>query len=71
MELSVLALRLSWNRNVEALSFSAVAPSDAFFLSFSEKWSISDKKVAKSLAVSRILLTFAVRVGADGKERLR
>jgi len=48
-----------------------VAPSDAFFLSFSEKWSISDKKVAKSLAVSRILLTFAVRVGADGKERLR
>ena len=29
------------------------------------------KKVAKSLAVSRILLTFAVRVGADGKERLR
>ena len=41
------------------------------FLSFSEKWSISDKKVAKSLAVSRILLTFAVRVGVDGKERLR
>ena len=29
------------------------------------------KKVAKSFAVSRILLTFAVRVGADGKERLR
>ena len=29
------------------------------------------KKVAKSLAVSRILLTFAGRVGADGKERLR
>ena len=29
------------------------------------------KKVAKSLAVSRILLTFAVGVGADGKERLR
>ena len=51
--------------------FLAVEPSDAFFLSFSEKWSISDKKVAKSLAVSRILLTFAVRVGADGKERLR
>ena len=51
--------------------FSVVVPSDAFFLSFSEKWSISDKKVAKSLAVSRILLTFAVRVGADGKERLR
>ena len=48
-----------------------MAPSDAFFLSFSEKWSISDKKVAKSLAVSRILLTFAVGVGADGKERLR
>jgi len=41
------------------------------FLSFSEKWSISDKKVAKSLAVSGIMLTFAVRVGADGKERLR
>ena len=51
--------------------FSLVVQSDAFFLSFSEKWSISDKKVAKSLAVSRILLTFAVRVGADGKERLR
>ena len=51
--------------------FSVVVQSDAFFLSFSEKWSISDKKVAKSLAVSRILLTFAVRVGADGKERLR
>ena len=29
------------------------------------------KNIAKSLAVSRILLTFAVRVGADGKERLR
>ena len=29
------------------------------------------KKVAKSFAVSRILLTFAVRVGVDGKERLR
>ena len=29
------------------------------------------KNVAKSLAVSRILLTFAVGVGADGKERLR
>ena len=29
------------------------------------------KNVAKSLAVSRILLTFALRVGADGKERLR
>ena len=51
--------------------FSLVVQSDAFFLSFSEKWSISDKKVAKSLAVSRILLTFAVRVGAGGKERLR
>ena len=51
--------------------FLAVAPSDVFFLSFSEKSSSSDKKVAKSLAVSRILLTFAVRVGADGKERLR
>ena len=51
--------------------FSVVVQSDAFFLSFSEEWSISDKKVAKSLAVSRILLTFAVRVGADGKERLR
>ena len=52
-------------------NFLAVAPSDAFFLSFSEKSSSSDKKMAKSLAVSRILLTFAVRVGADGKERLR
>lgn len=51
--------------------FSVVVQSDAFFLSFSEKSSSSDKKVAKSLAVSRILLTFAVRVGADGKERLR
>ena len=29
------------------------------------------KKVAKSLAISRILLTFVVRVGAGGKERLR
>ena len=29
------------------------------------------KKVAKSFAESGILLTFAVRVGADGKERLR
>ena len=28
------------------------------------------KKVAKSLAESGILLTFAVRVGAGGKERL-
>ena len=51
--------------------FLAVAPSDAFFLSFSENSSSFDKKMAKSLAVSRILLTFAVRVGADGKERLR
>ena len=51
--------------------FSVVVQSDAFFLSFSEKSSSSDKKVAKSLAVSRILLTFAVRVGVDGKERLR
>ena len=51
--------------------FSVVVQSDAFFLSFSEKSSSSDKKIAKSLAVSRILLTFAVRVGADGKERLR
>ena len=51
--------------------FSVVVQSDAFFLSFSEKSSSSDKKVAKSLAVSRILLTFVVRVGADGKERLR
>ena len=51
--------------------FSVVVLSDAFFLSFSEKSSSSDKKVAKSLAVSRILLTFAVRVGVDGKERLR
>ena len=33
---------------------------------------LRDKKnIAKSLAVSRILLIFAVRVGADGKERLR
>ena len=45
---------------------------------FSRQWQRSmpffvlwDKKVAKSLAVSRLLLTFAVRVGADGKERLR
>ena len=51
--------------------FSAVAASDAFFLSFLEKKSILEKKVAESLAVSRILLTFAGRVGADGKERLR
>ena len=51
--------------------FSVVVQSDAFFLSFSEKSSSSDKKMAKSLAVSRILLTFVVRVGADGKERLR
>ena len=51
--------------------FSAVVQSDAFFLSFSEKSSSSDKKMAKSLAVLRILLTFVVRVGADGKERLR
>ena len=29
------------------------------------------KNIAKSLAVSGIMLTFAVRVGADGKERLR
>ena len=32
MELSVLALRLSWNRNVEALSFSAVTNFNAFFI---------------------------------------
>lgn len=51
--------------------FSLVVQSDAFFLSLSEKSSSSDKKVAKNLAVSRILLTFAVRVGAGGKERLR
>ena len=50
--------------------FSVVVQSDAFFLSFSEKASSSDKKMAKSLAVSRILLTFVVRVGAGGKERL-
>ena len=44
---------------------------------FSRQWqrsmpflSFGIKKVAKSLAVSRILLTFADRVGADGKERL-
>ena len=59
------------NEECGSAIFFVVVPSDAFFLSFSEKWSISDKKVAKSLAVSRILLTFAVRVGADGKERLR
>lgn len=51
--------------------FSLVVQSDAFFLSLSEKSSSSDKKVAKNLAVSRILLTFAVRVGSGGKERLR
>ena len=39
-----------------------MVPSDAFFLSFSEKSSSSDKKVAKSLAVSRILLTFAIEL---------
>lgn len=45
---------------------------------FSRQWQFSMpflsfgiKNIAKSLAVSRILLTFAVRVGADGKERLR
>ena len=32
MELSVLALRLSWNRNVEAFSFSAVTNFNAFFI---------------------------------------
>lgn len=38
---------------------------------FQKKSSPNDKKKAKSLAVSRILLTFVVRVGAGGKERLR
>ncbi len=45
---------------------------------FSRQWqcsmpflSFGIKNIAKSLAVSRIMLTFAVRVGADGKERLR
>lgn len=45
---------------------------------FSRQWqrsmlflSFGIKNIAKSLAVSGIMLTFAVRVGADGKERLR
>ena len=45
---------------------------------FSRQWqrsmpflSFGIKNIAKILAVTRILLTFAVRVGADGKERLR
>ena len=42
-----------------------------FSYPFQKKTSPNDKKKAKSLAVSRILLTFAVGVGADGKERLR
>ena len=46
---------------------------EAFFL---RQWRYSmpfcpfgTKNVAKSLAVSRILLNFALRVGVDGKER--
>ena len=42
-----------------------------FSYPFEKKSSPNDKKKAKSLAISRILLTFAVRVGAAGKERLR
>ena len=42
-----------------------------FSYHFKKKTSPNDKKKAKSLAVSRILLTFVVRVGAGGKERLR
>lgn len=45
---------------------------------FSRQWqrsmpflSFGIKSIAKSLAESGILLTFAVRVGAGGKERLR
>lgn len=45
---------------------------------FSRQWqrsmpflSFGIKNIAKSLTVSRILLTFVVRVGVDGKERLR
>ena len=42
-----------------------------FLILLRKKSSPNDKKEAKSLAISRILLTFVVRVGAGGKERLR
>lgn len=56
---------------MEALSFRQWRHPVPFSNPFQKKSSPNDKKKAKSLAVSRILLTFVVRVGAGGKERLR
>ena len=56
---------------MEVLSFRQWRHPVPFSNPFQKKSSPNDKKKAKSLAASRILLTFAVRVGAGGKERLR
>ena len=63
-----------WNRHEigmwKCYLFCSGAIRCLFLILFRKNRVLTIKK-EKSLAVSRILLTFAVRVGADGKERLR